>query len=312
MNKIFTPDKPLSEPMERVLLDLYDSGRSHIVLAVDDYAPLRREVMAELGERLTDRYALYEFDYARAAQLSLPRFRRTPSDELPICVFAYGLEELKRQDSEKYETAIDFLNAHREDIRDTKNAVILSVCSHTHADLLRCAPDFADWRTADAAFVLSDGRRVEEIALGKLSITEAEHLRRQASRFEAMLERPNLEPAMKAEFHKQLALVRKQFGQDEERVFVKLTATRQRRMDGREIGFAKGENGPFTEFPFKDPTDGGRCAVLLDGLDEVADPLKRARIAEASSFFLPLPGHKQILMAFGHKGQDTSSSRTRR
>jgi len=212
MNEIFAPNKPLAKPMQHILLELRDSSRAHIVLTVSDNATLRCEAIAELSERLSGKYALYEFDYNSTGKLSLPRFCRTLRNELPVCVFARGLEELKKRDEEKYETALDLLNAHREDIRETQTAVVLWLTSQTQAELLQHAPDFADWRTADVTFVLPEGWTLEETLLGRLSLTEAENLRRQARRLEEMLARPNLEPAIAGEFRQQLAYIHKQLG----------------------------------------------------------------------------------------------------
>lgn len=190
MDQLFASDKSLPESMQHILFSLRDNSRAHIVLATVNDPTLRNKAMKEIRVQLRDRYAFYEFDYARATQLSLPRFCRTLRNTLPACVFAYGLEELKKQDREKYDTALHFLNAHREDIVYTKSTVVLWLVSHTHADLLRQAPDFVDWRSADVTFALSD---------------EVEHLLHQALRFEEMLMRPNLDPALVAELRKRLA-----------------------------------------------------------------------------------------------------------
>ena len=216
MNTIFTSGKPLAEPLQRILVDLHNCTRSHIVLATADDATLRRETRAELARQISGKYVLYEFDYAQTDQLSLPRFCRTLSHDRPVCVFATHLEQLKQQDEDKYETALHFLNAHREDLRLTRTTVVLWLTLQTYKDLWESAPDFADWRTTDVTFSLPDGRRVEETPLGKLSLNEAEELRHQIRRFEDMLARDGLEPAMRAELQKQRALAFKRLGQDED------------------------------------------------------------------------------------------------
>ena len=172
----------------------------------------QRSSTSELGEQLSGQYALYDFDYAHTEQLSLPRFCRTLRHDLPLCVFAYGLETLSDHDKDNYETGLHYLNAHREDIRDTSSAVVLWLTSQTAADLWQQAPDFADWQTANATFTLPDGWHVEPTPLGKLPLREAEALRHKARRFQEQLGRPNLEPALTAEFNARLAAILKQLG----------------------------------------------------------------------------------------------------
>lgn len=216
MNTLFAPDKSLAEPLQRILVDLHDCTRSHIVLVTADDAILRHETAAELARQLSGQYVLYEFDYTQTDQLSLPRFCRTLPRDRPVCVFATHLEQLKHQDQDKYETALHFLNAHREDLRLTRTTVVLWLTLQTYKDLWESAPDFADWRTTDVTFSLPEGRRVEETQLGKLSLKEAEELRHQIRRFEDILARDGLEPAMRAELEKQRALAFKQLGQEED------------------------------------------------------------------------------------------------
>jgi HEAT repeat protein len=212
MNEMFAPGGPLAEPLQQILLPLRDTGRSHIIFAVADDAKLRREVTAELAERLSGTYAFREFDFVNG-QPSLPRFCRTQHDELPICVIASGLETLRERDTERYEEALRLLNMHREDIRNSGAAVVLPMNSEVFSDVVRRAPDFADWLTAQTSFNPPDGRAVQVTDLGRLSITEAEALRRQARDLTEMLGRPGLEPAMAAELQKQLAAVLNRLGQ---------------------------------------------------------------------------------------------------
>ncbi|MCP4661507.1 MAG: NACHT domain-containing protein, partial [bacterium] len=105
---------------------------------------------------------------------------------------------------EGYREALHFLNAHREDLRLAPGAVLLWLTTPALGDVLEQAPDFADWQTAGATFALPPGRQIERTALGRLSITEAEELRRQIRRCEEMLARPNLGSALTAELKKQL------------------------------------------------------------------------------------------------------------
>ena len=149
MNTIFAQGRPLAEPLQRILADLHDRTRSHIVLVTVDDATLRREAFAELARQLSGQYVLQEFDYTTANLLSLPRFCRTLPHDRPMCVFGSHLEQLKQQDEERYETALHFLNAHREDIRLTRTTVVLWLTVQTYKDLWASAPDFADWRTTD-------------------------------------------------------------------------------------------------------------------------------------------------------------------
>ena len=218
MNTLFEPGKPLNERMQQIVSGLHDPTRSHIVLVTVDDAALRRETFAELARQLSGQYVLQEFDYTTAKPdlLSLPRFCRTLPHDRPVCVFGSHLEKLKQNDEERYETALHFLNAHREDIRLTRTTVVLWLTVQTYKDLWASAPDFADWRTTDVNLSLPDDLRVQETQLGKLSLHEAEELRHQIRRFEDMLARDGLEPAMRAELEKQRAQVFAQLGQEED------------------------------------------------------------------------------------------------
>ncbi len=216
MNRLFASGQPLATPLRRILLDLRDTRRSHIVLAVADNPVLRREAIAEVARRLSGKYALREFDFLHTDVLSLGRFCRTAAadEEQPVCVLAHGLDALKAHDAARYRTALELLNAHREDIRDTKTAVVLWLDAATNADVLEHAPDFADWRTASVTFDLPPDETVVETKLGALSVAEAERHRRQIRRFEEMLQRPNLSPALAAEYQKQIAHHRRELGED--------------------------------------------------------------------------------------------------
>ena len=218
MNTIFEPGKPLNERMQQIVSGLHDHTRSHIVLVTVDDATLRREAFAELARQLSGQYVLQEFDYTTAEPdlLSLPRFCRTLPHDRPVCVFGSHLEELKQEDEEKYETALHFLNAHREDVRLTRTTVVLWLTVQTYKDLWTSAPDFADWRTTDVTFSLPDGWQAQETQLGKLFLHEAEQLRHQIRRFEDMLARDGLESAMRAELEQQRARAFAQLGQEED------------------------------------------------------------------------------------------------
>ncbi|MCP4658191.1 MAG: NACHT domain-containing protein, partial [bacterium] len=116
------------------------------------------------------------------------------------------------RDEKKYQEALHFLNAHREDVRYSHSSVVLWLTSRSLADLREQAPDFADWQNAGARFALPRAQRIERTPLGRLSIAEAEQLRGQVRRFREMLERPNLEAAMAAELRKQLDLAERRLG----------------------------------------------------------------------------------------------------
>ncbi len=212
MNEIFAPGQALADAIEQVAGDLRDRSRSHIVFVVAESFIVRREAIAELAERLSGDYAMREFDYRRANQLSLPRFCRTLRDDLPVCVFATGLPELRELDREKYETALTLLNNHREDLQLSPCALILWLTQQARGDLIEQAPDFADWRTTEAALTLPSGTRIKQTPLAALPIEEAEQFRHQARRIEQMLARPNLSQALAADFRKQLAHIYRQLG----------------------------------------------------------------------------------------------------
>ncbi len=176
-------------------MHLRDSSRSHIVLSVINDTMLLGELMTELSEKLEENYELHKFDYTQAKQSSLPRYCRTIKGELPACIFVFGLDVLKKHDPERYEEALHFLNAHREDIINTKCSVILWLNPEIHADILESAPDFADWG--------------KSVVLSLPASEEDEDMIKQAQRFEEMLSRPNLEPALSNEFQKQLAYIQR-------------------------------------------------------------------------------------------------------
>ena len=211
----FAPDNLLSTPMERITQELCGNEEAAIVLAVVDDSLLRAEARAELAERLSGRYDLYEYDYTCTKQLSLPRYCRSVPHDRPACVFATGLDALAAQDRERYEEAIDLLNMHREDILDTRTAVVLWLSTTSHHDLLCNAPDFVDWRSLDVTFQLPDGQRVEQTPLAGLTLTNAEKYREQERRLMEMLARPNLAIEFVAQFNKDLARVRRLLGKKE-------------------------------------------------------------------------------------------------
>ncbi len=214
MNSFFVEGQPLAAPLRKLTTVMGDNGRSHVVLAVADDDVVRREAMAELAERLSGLYSVYPFDFAEPPTRSLPRYGRSLSGDEPVCIFGYGLEDLKeRSDAEEgYFAALHFLNAHREDIRNFKFSVVLWLTTSDLVDVLERAGDFADWKTTLARFELRPGCRIERSALGRLSLEEAESLRRQIRGFEEMLDRPNLEPALRAEFEAQKDVAERKLG----------------------------------------------------------------------------------------------------
>ncbi|MBI4641765.1 MAG: hypothetical protein HY731_13800, partial [Candidatus Tectomicrobia bacterium] len=232
MNPVFVHGEPLAEPLERILLDLSDFSRAHLVIAVADDETLRCEAMADLGERLSGLCLLREFDFSEAPQRSLPRFCRTLIKQHPFCIFAHGLEKLleradkaemegKGAEAEQarrtYDEALAFLNMHREDIALSKASVVLWITTPIYADLLSKAGDFWAWRTTDAWFELSPGAAIPQTELGQLSLEDAEDLRRQARQIEEILNRPHHpNTAVIADLQRQLSEIRKQLGQDKE------------------------------------------------------------------------------------------------
>lgn len=210
--KLLTTSEDCYSSLECIAQDLRDPGRSHVILAMADNPILQQEVAGRLAERFTGDYAFHEFDFASTLQASLPRFCRSLREDLPICLFAYGLERLKQADEERYQEALGLLNNHREDIRDTGVSLVLWLTSETHHDVLANAPDFADWRSTDVVFDVSRHTPVEETALGRLPVGEAEDLRRKARVYEEMLSRTGLEPALAIEFRKQLGSIRTRLG----------------------------------------------------------------------------------------------------
>ncbi|MEE8586101.1 MAG: hypothetical protein V3T83_14755, partial [Acidobacteriota bacterium] len=212
MNPLFAQGKPLAEPLKKIVTALGRRRAPQIVLAVADDEALRQEAVAAAGELLSCKFGLFEFDFPKASQLSLPRYCRGLRREKPSCVLAHGLEILAQRDEEPYRSALRFLNAHREDIRDSGCAVILWLDSRTLADVLEQAPDFSDWQSARVTFSLPEGQAVERTPLGRLSIREAEELRSEVRRFREMLQRPNLKRALREEFKKQIDVAESRLG----------------------------------------------------------------------------------------------------
>jgi DNA segregation ATPase FtsK/SpoIIIE-like protein len=136
------------------------------------------------------------------------------------------LEQLRDAEPDRYEEALRLLNAHREDIRERRCAVVLWLTPAVREDLLRIAPDFADWRTPDARFELSPDAVVPESELGELSLEMLGQLLRQAASIEEMLVRPALDPNIATELQKQLAQIRRQLGQIEASVAAATEAAR--------------------------------------------------------------------------------------
>lgn len=243
MNPTFAHGESLAEPLEEILLELSDFSRAHLILAVVDHETVRREAMAELGERLSGRCLLHEFDFSQPPPRSLPRFCRTLAKQHPFCVFAYGLEKLlekaeqaeregKAEEAEQakraYDESLAFLNMHREDIALSKASVVLWVTTATYADLLSKAGDFWAWRTADVKFELPPNVTIRPTALGQLPLEDAEDLRQQAHRIEEILNHPDHpNPAVIADLRHQLGEIRRQLGQQEESElqYAKATAT---------------------------------------------------------------------------------------
>jgi len=183
-----------TEPMQYLLSNLDGhGGHAHIILAIAEDMTIKNEVIKEVKRHLKDKYAVYLFDYTDTEWISLPRFCRSVQSELPACIFAVGLDELKKTDFEKYSDAIIFLNNHREDIWLTKSAVILWTTPHVYVDLLEQALDFMDWKTITAEFSLSD---------------ETDHLLTMYRQFENALSTPNIRPAMAENFQKQVQSIR--------------------------------------------------------------------------------------------------------
>ncbi len=221
MNPVFAEGAPPATALRSILARMRDTEVSHIVLAVADDDIVRQEAMAELGERLSGRYRLAELDYADPPLPSLPRYYRQLAGvppkgdkrkDPPICLFAHGLKGLKARQPERYEEALHYLNAHREDLRLAPGAVILWLTTACWEDVQEQAPDFADWETGGVTFALPPGQRIERTALGRLTIDEAEELRREVAGFRELLARPNLGAALAAELTKQRDLAERRLG----------------------------------------------------------------------------------------------------
>ncbi|MCP4350837.1 MAG: TIR domain-containing protein, partial [Desulfobacterales bacterium] len=170
------------------------STQANIIIAIAEDIGIKHDVLEQLRRHLDNQYIFHVFDYTKTDIISLPRFCRTihgNKGNLSPCVFAFGLEQLKKNDFGKYNDAIIFLNNHREDIAFTNTSVILWTPPHVYADLSEQALDFMDW-TYSAEFSLSE---------------ETAHLLEQRRRFEEMLARPNLRPALADNFRNQVQAI---------------------------------------------------------------------------------------------------------
>jgi tetratricopeptide (TPR) repeat protein len=220
---IFAPDGVFADEMERLALTLHDTENARIVLVEldDPYATrndpflLRREAMAEVALRLFGKYTITEYRFDAANIESLPRFCRALSKR-PICVFAYGLETLRRNNLAAYEDALALLNNQREDIRDAHVSVVLFAMPEDYHALLKTAPDFADWRSASVKFVVPRVDALRPTPLGRLSPQEADSLRRQEGHYREMLSRPVLRDFLKAEYNRNLGEILIKLGNTEE------------------------------------------------------------------------------------------------
>ncbi len=173
------------------------ADQARIILAIAEDASIKDKVVKEIERHLKNKYTIYHFKYIRQPDwISLPRFCRSIQGELPVCVFASGLEDLKKIDYKRYNDAILFLNNHREDILLTRSSVILWAPPHVYADLSEQALDFMDWRTTLAEFSLSE---------------ETADLLKQHRHYEEMLARPNLNPALTENFKKETQSIRQRF-----------------------------------------------------------------------------------------------------
>ncbi len=217
MNPVFVPGKPLNEPLERIRMALRGPEIAHIVFAVVDDETLRGEAFAEMGERLSGQFDLYEFDYRQEETRSLGRFCRSiRRRDLSVCVFAQGLETLAKRDAAGYEEAIGLLNSHREDVRDTQTQLVFWLTEKTLGDILRDAPDFSEWRTETVTLLPPTDKRVPKSMVAQMSLREAERLRYDARQLEQRLARPGIAPAMQADFQMRLGVILKQLGLDPE------------------------------------------------------------------------------------------------
>ncbi len=195
MSKKRLKNQTIPYPADSLCPYLKDNTKANIILAVSDDPELREEAMRELEELLGEKYRFFEFDFTGVETGSLPRFCRAKAGNSPICVSVYGLESLKRINRKEYDRALHFLNAHREDIRDTKSSTVLWVSAQTCNDIFQYAPDFSDW-SKSVTFDFP---------------AEAGGLIKQARRYEEMLALDNLEKAKAEDFRKQLGFIEKKF-----------------------------------------------------------------------------------------------------
>ncbi len=184
-----------------VMQGLRDTSRGHIELVCADDAVLRQHAMVELRRLVNGQYCVFDFDYTQSEVLSLGRYCRQVAAESsvksPVCVIATGLEQLKVNDPDRYQSALNLLNQHREDIIQSKTAAVLWLTSDTYADVLAQAPDFADWGS----------KAILEVT------EETAELLREATRYEKMLAKPNLGKALSEEFNKQLSIINHRLAQ---------------------------------------------------------------------------------------------------
>ena len=145
------------EPVKQLLNDLKgEKGKCNIILSIFEDFSIYKEIVSQITDQIKENYSFYYFDYSKSNNLSLPKFSIDKKSEKPACIFAYGLEQLKFDNFDKYQTAITLLNMHREDIELSGNSLILWITPQIYADLMESAPDFLDINTSVVEFFLSD------------------------------------------------------------------------------------------------------------------------------------------------------------
>jgi energy-coupling factor transporter ATP-binding protein EcfA2 len=207
MNKIFSEHGIFYNQITSLKTKLRDTKNMCVIYAITNNDTLKYEAIGTLGELLTGKYEFYEFDYEKETDLNLPLFVISLQKyKLPLCIFAYNLEKL---DKDRYDSALNFLNSGRGKIINT---TVFWLNKDTLLDIQLNYPSFAHWLTPSAIFELPYGHEVEQTALGKLSLTEAEELRNRVMRLEEVLLNPNLDSHSKAKYQEWLAALQGQLG----------------------------------------------------------------------------------------------------
>ncbi len=140
---------PLNEKLKPILAEFRDPGSSHVSIAVTDDEALRQNAMTELKLLLNRWYRIFDFDYSSADQTNLQHYCLSLPYTGPACVFATGLDKLKRLNPERYSGELNLLDKHRKKLHRSNPSVVFWITSEIEEDVRQLASDFATISTVN-------------------------------------------------------------------------------------------------------------------------------------------------------------------